>query len=46
MAIRLEAWALRRRLGDRVKVTEGIFTFVALDAEGRPTPIPPAREGQ
>jgi acyl-CoA thioesterase YciA len=39
LAIRLEAWALRRRVGDRVKVTEGIFTFVALDAEGRSTPI-------
>jgi acyl-CoA thioesterase YciA len=39
MAIRLEAWALRKRLGDRVKVTEGIFTFVALETEGRPTPI-------
>ncbi len=41
IAIRLEAWALRQRLGDRVKVTEGIFTFVALDEEGRPTPIDP-----
>ena len=39
IAVRLEAWALRKRLGDRVKVTEGIFTFVALDGEGRPTPI-------
>jgi acyl-CoA thioesterase YciA len=39
IAIRLEAWALRQRLGDRVKVTEGIFTFVALDEDGRPTPI-------
>ncbi len=44
VAIRLEAWALRSRLGDRVKVTEGIFTFVALDAEGRPAPIAPARQ--
>ena len=35
--------ALRRRLGDRVKVTEGIFTFVALDGEGRPAPIAPDR---
>ncbi len=44
VAIRLEAWALRSRLGDRVKVTEGIFTFVALDVEGRPAPIAPARQ--
>ena len=39
VAIRLEAWAPRSRLGDRVKVTEGIFTFVALDVEGQPVPI-------
>jgi acyl-CoA thioesterase YciA len=44
LAIRLEAWALRSRLGDRVKVTEGISTFVALDVEGRPAPIAPARQ--
>jgi acyl-CoA thioesterase YciA len=44
VAIRLEAWALRSRLGDRVKVTEGIFTFVALDGEGRPAPIAPDRQ--
>jgi acyl-CoA thioesterase YciA len=44
VTIRLEAWALRSRLGDRVKVTEGIFTFVALDVEGRPVPIAPARQ--
>ena len=43
LAVRLEAWALRNRLGDRVKVTEGIFTFVALDGEGRPAPIAPDR---
>ena len=46
LAIRLEAWALRRRLGERVKVTEGIFTFVALDAEGRPAPIPSTQDEQ
>ena len=46
VAIRLEAWALRRRMGERVKVTEGIFTFVALDVDGRPAPIAAAQEGQ
>ena len=39
MAIHLEAWALRGRLGQRVKVTEGLFTFVAIDAEGLPRPV-------
>ena len=34
--IHLEAWALRNRIGERVKVTDGTFTFVAIDTEGRP----------
>ena len=38
----IEAWALRGRLGQRVRVTEGQFVFVALDAEGRPRPVPEA----
>ena len=36
----VEAWALRRRGGERVRVTEGEFVYVALDAEGRPRPVP------
>ncbi|MFQ5773245.1 MAG: acyl-CoA thioesterase [Kiloniellaceae bacterium] len=40
ITIRLEAWALRRRRGERVKVTEGRFVYVALDANGRPRPVP------
>jgi acyl-CoA thioesterase YciA len=40
IAIRLEAWALRNRIGGREKVTEGLFIFVALDDEGRPRPVP------
>ena len=39
LSVNLEAWALRQRLGDRIKVTEGVFTFVALDAAGNPTRI-------
>ena len=45
MAIHLEAWALRGRIGERVKVTDGVFTFVAIDEKGRPKPLPPARSG-
>ena len=41
MALELEAWALRGRQGERVKVTEGRFTFVAIDENGRPRPVPP-----
>jgi len=45
-AERVGRTSLAIRLGDRVKVTEGIFTFVALDAEGRPAPIAGARPDQ
>ncbi len=40
MRIAVEAWAERYQFGVRKKVTEGIFTFVAIDEEGRPRPIP------
>jgi acyl-CoA thioesterase YciA len=40
LVVAVEAWALRGRIGSRVKVTDGVFTFVALDADGRPTPLP------
>jgi acyl-CoA thioesterase YciA len=35
-AFHIEVWALRGGRGTRVKVTQAEFTFVALDAEGRP----------
>ncbi|GJE74115.1 MULTISPECIES: acyl-CoA thioesterase [Methylorubrum] len=40
MKIHLEAWARRFRTQLREKVTEATFTFVAIDDEGRPRPIP------
>lgn len=43
MGVRLEAWALRNRIGAREKVTEALFTFVAIDENGRPRPLPPER---
>lgn len=43
LGIRLEAWALRNRIGAREKVTEALFTFVAIDENGRPRPLPPER---
>ena len=39
IAVDLEAWALRDRVGERVKVTDGVFTFVALDKAGQPKPL-------
>jgi acyl-CoA thioesterase YciA len=41
MAIRLEVIAMRDRGDQQVKVTEGLFTFVALDDEHKPRALPP-----
>ena len=40
MSIHIEAWVLRGRIGERVKVTEGTFTFVSIDKNGTPQPLP------
>ena len=40
MKIAIEAWARRFRTQSREKVTEAIFTFVAIDDEGRPRAVP------
>lgn len=42
MGIRIEVYATRGRGEMHVKVTEGLFTFVALDANHRPKPLPEA----
>jgi acyl-CoA thioesterase YciA len=39
IAIRIEVIATRDRGSREVKVTEGLFTFVALDEEHRPRPV-------
>ena len=39
ISIRIEVVATRRRGREEVKVTEGLFTFVALDEQHRPRPI-------
>ena len=40
MGIEVEAWVKRGAVGEREKVTEALFTFVAIDEEGRPRPVP------
>jgi len=40
MAVRIEVIAHRDRGATEVKVTEGLFTFVALDEDHRPRPVP------
>ncbi len=42
LALEIEAWVLRGRLGAREKVTEAVFTFVAIDDDGRPRVVPEA----
>jgi len=43
LTARVEAWIVRRE-SDRqnMKVTEGMFTFVALNKDGSKRPVPPA----
>lgn len=40
MKIHVEAWARRFRTMVHEKVTDATFTFVAIDEEGRPRPVP------
>jgi acyl-CoA thioesterase YciA len=42
MTVRVEAWARRFQTQQRDKVTHATFTFVAIDHDGRPRPIPQA----
>ena len=39
MRIDVEAWVQRGRDGTRLRVTEGVFTYVAIDDQGRPHPV-------
>ncbi len=41
VTINVEAWVRRSRIGNREKVTEGKFKFVALDENGEPKTVPP-----
>jgi acyl-CoA thioesterase YciA len=41
MGVRIEVVAHRRK-GEEIKVTEGLFTFVALDENNRPRAVDPA----
>ena len=39
MRICVDVWATRYRTGERVKVTSGVFTYVALGDDGKPRPV-------
>jgi acyl-CoA thioesterase YciA len=39
MKIGVDVWVTRYQTGERVKVTSGVFTYVALGSDGKPTPV-------
>jgi len=39
MRIPIEVWANRFMSGEEVRVTEGVFVYVAVDAAGKPIPV-------
>ncbi len=39
IAVHVEAWAIRREAAARIMVTQGTFTYVAIDESGRPRPV-------
>ncbi len=41
ITVKIESWARRRTGEEVVPVTEGTFTYVAVDADRRPRPVPP-----
>lgn len=41
MKIRVEVWALSDITGQHTKLTEGLFTFVAINDDGRTRALPP-----
>jgi acyl-CoA thioesterase YciA len=45
LTVTVDTYARRGRTGEEVKVTEGHFTLVAIDEQGRPRPVPPHQSG-
>ena len=41
LTVKIESWARRWGHTEPIKVTEGLFTFVALGPDRRPRPVPP-----
>jgi len=40
IAVTIESWVRRGLSAERIKVTEGLFTFVAIGTDRRPRPVP------
>jgi acyl-CoA thioesterase YciA len=43
ITVRVEAWVMRREESDLLQVTEGNFTYVAVDENNRPRPVKGAK---
>jgi acyl-CoA thioesterase YciA len=41
ITMKVETWARRNMTGERLKVTEGTFTFVAIGPDRKPRPVDP-----
>ena len=39
ITVKVEAFARCGRSGEQIKVTEGVFTYVAVDSESKPRPV-------
>lgn len=40
MRIPVEVWVYRFMTGEEIRVTEAVFVYVAVDADGKPVPVP------
>jgi acyl-CoA thioesterase YciA len=41
ITVKVESWVRRGTGAEQIEVTEGVFTYVAVDNERRPRPVPP-----
>jgi acyl-CoA thioesterase YciA len=39
LTVKVEAFARRGRSGEKIQVTEGLFTYVAVDSKSKPRPV-------
>jgi acyl-CoA thioesterase YciA len=39
ITVKIESFARRGRTGEKIAVTEGLFTYVAVDSQSKPRPV-------
>jgi acyl-CoA thioesterase YciA len=42
ITVKIDTWVRRNLEGERIKVTEGTFTYVAIGPDRKPRAVPPA----